>query len=339
MASKVKILKFRDFMGIPVIFYKTMGIEAFATQVNYGVFEAIFQFFIFHLGTWNLILIIIGEIIYLLKSFGSFANFLQITALLPCIGVCVGSVGKIMTVWSKKAQLKPILHQLENMFPRNLVEQEEFQIGTYRKHVPRVIIPCTAVSMLAVWVFNLYEFFESSINYFLKGYFRKLYPYFVWYPFDDQSNIAYPLVYLHQCYAGYVAVGSSLATDLLLCCVINQLRMHFDFISRQFLKMIPKGGRNDVRHMKQLIEHHIRILRISDEVNDVFGLSTLYIFVSSSLIICLTGFQVSAGITNRDLVKYLLFLAYQSVSVFMVCYHGDMIIDSVSNTFSKPRNE
>lgn len=73
--------------------------------------------------------------------------------------------------------------------------------------------------------------------------------------------------------------------------------------------------------------------RITTEVNDVFGLSSLYIFVSSSLIICLTGFQVSAGVTNKDLVKYILFLVYQCSSVFMVSYHGNVLIDSVRNCF------
>ncbi|XP_037910186.1 odorant receptor 85c-like [Hermetia illucens] len=335
MGSQVKTVQFSHFMAVALGLYKTMGIDTFTSQVKYGTLDRFIQVVILHLGTWNLILIIIGEIIYLLKSFGSFENFLQITAVLPCIGLCVGSMGKILTVWNKKTQVKTILSQLEGIFPRNLVEQEKFQVETYRKHITKMIIPLTVVTMFALWVFNLYELFDSSVYYFRNRQFQKVYPYFVWYPFDDQTNVAYPLVYLHQCYAGYVAVGSTLATDLLLCCIINQLRMHFDFISRQIAEIVPKGRPNDVRIVKHLIEHHITILRISDEVNDVFGLSTLYIFVSSSLIICLTGFQVSAGVTDKDLVKYILFLAYELFTVFVVCYHGNYLIDSGMNNLEE----
>lgn len=150
MGSQVKTVQFSHFMAVALGLYKTMGIDTFTSQVKYGTLDRFIQVVILHLGTWNLILIIIGEIIYLLKSFGSFENFLQITAVLPCIGLCVGSMGKILTVWNKKTQVKTILSQLEGIFPRNLVEQEKFQVETYRKHITKMIIPLTVVTMFAL---------------------------------------------------------------------------------------------------------------------------------------------------------------------------------------------
>ncbi|XP_037902560.1 odorant receptor 85b-like isoform X2 [Hermetia illucens] len=104
--------------------------------------------------------------------------------------------------------------------------------------------------------------------------------------------------------------------------------MHFDFISRQLLEMVPRGGPNDMRCLKQLIQHHVTILRFSEETNDVFGISSLCTFLSSSPIICFTGFQVSIGAANRVIGKYILFLIHQSLTVFAVCYHGNIVIDS-----------
>ncbi|CAD7077818.1 unnamed protein product [Hermetia illucens] len=233
MKSQEKSVKFRDFMGIAVVCYESLGIDAFAPQGKRNILGKIFQVFIFVLGTGNLFLAAVLEIVYFTKSFGVFKDIIEITALLPCTIISTAS-----------------------------------------------------------------------------------------------TNWAYPIIYLHQSYAGYVAVGAGIATDLLLCCIITQLQMHFDFISRQLLEMVPRGGPNDMRCLKQLIQHHVTILRFSEETNDVFGISSLCTFLSSSPIICFTGFQVSIGAANRVIGKYILFLIHQSLTVFAVCYHGNIVIDS-----------
>ncbi|CAD7077819.1 unnamed protein product [Hermetia illucens] len=331
MKPQEKIVKFGDFMDIAVVFYKSLGIDALASQGKRNILENIFQVSIFALGTGNLCLAVVLEVVYLIKSFGIFKNILEITALLPCTIISTASVIKIVTLWSKNAQLTAILQQLQDMFPQTFAEQEKFDIECYRKHIRRVILPCALLTMMTGVMFNCYEIFKSIINYIRTGNFEKTYPYFFWYPFDDQTNWVYPVIYLHQFYAGYVTVVANITADLLLCCIITQLQMHFDFILRQLLEMVPRGEPNDMRCLKQLIQHHIMILRLSDEVNDVFGIPNLYTFVFASPIICFTGFQVSIGAANNVFGKYILFLICQLLIVFAVCYHGNIVVDSSLN--------
>lgn len=261
MKSQEKFVQFGDFMGIAVVFYKSLGLDAFAPQEKRSILLKIFQVLVLVLGTGNLFLAIALEVIYFIKSFGVLTNILEITALLPCTIISTASATKILTVWSRNAQLTPILHQLEDMFPSTVAEQEKYDIKSYRKHIRRVVLPCAVLTLMTGAIFSFFEISESTINYFRNGNFEKKYPYFFWYPFDDQTNWVYPILYLHQFYAGFVTVGASIATDLLLCCIVTQFRMHLDFTSRQLLKMVPRGGSNDIRYLKQLIQRHITILR------------------------------------------------------------------------------
>lgn len=78
--------------------------------------------------------------------------------------------------------------------------------------------------------------------------------------------------------------------------------------------------------LKRLLNSNFRV---SEELNSIFSPSILFNFLASSLIICLVGFQATAGVAPLDFFKYLLFLLASLLQILLICYFGNMLIDSV----------
>lgn len=63
-------------------------------------------------------------------------------------------------------------------------------------------------------------------------------------------------------------------------------------------------------------------------LEDVFGDVIFINFFASSLLICLSGFQITA-ITGYDLAKFSLFLLCALIELYMLCYYGEQFIQNV----------
>lgn len=262
MSSPESLTKFQDFTRVALNIFATVGIDPFETLQNHGLLYNFFKWFIFHLGRWNIVYSVFGEFVYLVSSFGRSASFLEITAVAPCIVFCLKVLGKFQTILQNAKPLTHCVRELESIFPQTVEEQNEFCLQKYVKHMRTIIKYYVIFCMSAIWVFNLYEVCFSAFEYyFVSGAFEKDLPFLIWYPFSTENHWVYGAVYFHQSYAGYVAVCVLVGTDYVMCSIIIQIIMHFDYISRQLSNMVPMGDDKDDIHLARLIRHHIRILR------------------------------------------------------------------------------
>lgn len=71
------------------------------------------------------------------------------------------------------------------------------------------------------------------------------------------------------------------------------------------------------------------LLRLTDELDDIFGGSILFNFASSSVIICVVGFLVTTADRIIEVVKYSFTLISSIIQVYIVCLMGDKFIVSV----------
>ncbi|XP_072946334.1 odorant receptor 67c-like [Epargyreus clarus] len=60
----------------------------------------------------------------------------------------------------------------------------------------------------------------------------------------------------------------------------------------------------------------------------IFTKSTLFNFVSSSILICLTGFNVMAIEDSPYVMTFLSFLSSCLLQIFLLCFFGDMLMRS-----------
>lgn len=64
-------------------------------------------------------------------------------------------------------------------------------------------------------------------------------------------------------------------------------------------------------------------------MNEVFGVSLLVNFISSSFIMCFLGFQMTIGVQADTLSMLFMFLFCSLVQILMICNYGQELIVKV----------
>ncbi|XP_036326587.1 odorant receptor 85c-like [Rhagoletis pomonella] len=191
-----------------------------------------------------------------------------------------------------------------------------------------------------------------NVNYKHKHDLEPTAPYNAYYPWDWQHHWSYYVVYLSQSFAGWHAVSAQVALDLLLCATATQLIMHYDHIARTLEKCKPKFAEarentkgphlarvamelrlfdEDKRYIAGVVAYHVEVLRLSDLMNDFFGVSLFINLFTSSAIICFLGFQITVSRELDFTIKLAVFFVVSLMQVFLICHFAQQLIDSSTN--------
>lgn len=68
-------------------------------------------------------------------------------------------------------------------------------------------------------------------------------------------------------------------------------------------------------------------------MNGVFGIPLLLNFLTSSVMVCFVGFQMTLGLSADHTVKLALFLISAVSEIYLICYFSDLLIMSVRGLF------
>lgn len=65
-------------------------------------------------------------------------------------------------------------------------------------------------------------------------------------------------------------------------------------------------------------------------MNSVFGVPLLLNFLTSSVMVCFVGFQMTLGLSADHTVKLALFMISAISEIYLICFFSDWLIESVS---------
>lgn len=261
------IVHFNDFISIPLKFLYSIGVIPFHLLDANNKYPPnsfrIFPLILFVLSFLNLGLLVIGEMIFFVKTFGNFVNFIEETALVLCIGFILLSFVKVITISWKKDQMSRLMTNLERLFPKTKDIQCDYKIEKYLHQTMLLTRIYSIVQMGMIWCFNFYPMSETIIGYVRHRTWKVDFPYYIWYPFNPYAPGFFELNYLSQMWAAYVAAAAILAADVLLCGVVIQICMHFDHLKQKIIELKPtKYNRNiEFARLKQYIKTHNEIIR------------------------------------------------------------------------------
>lgn len=72
------------------------------------------------------------------------------------------------------------------------------------------------------------------------------------------------------------------------------------------------------------------LLSISDVINEVFGVTLLLNFLSSSILVCFVGFQMTLNQSPEIICKLAVYLVAATVEIYLLCFFSDRLINAVS---------
>ncbi|XP_023169726.2 putative odorant receptor 85d [Drosophila hydei] len=316
-------------------FYLSIGMKAYDrdspnTSKPDGHRTVLRCYFIFQMLNLNVVLL--SEIIYVFLAFSSGNNFLEATMNLSFIGFVIIGDLKIRHIWSKRRHITKVVQCFELLHPKTAEKQKEYKLNDYLCSYRRVSIFYFGMHLILIWTYNLYwAVYYLIYDFWLDvRHFEQMLPYFCWTPWDWKGNWSYYVLYISQNIAGQTCLSGQLAADMFMCALVTLLIMHFKRLSEQIEQHVAGvlPANQDLGFLQTSIVYHQRLLGLTKDVNQIFGVSLFCNFTSSIFIICFVIFQMTIGGNLDNMVMLMLFLLCAMVQVFMIGNYAQSLVNS-----------
>ncbi|ALC47755.1 Or85b [Drosophila busckii] len=332
-ADTMPLTKMKNFMQYANFFYKAIGMDTYHEESQTSA-PSFWISVVYWANIINLLAVLSGEMIYVLIAFATGEHIVDAIMVMSYIGFVLVGMSKMIFVWRRKQQLSNIMRELEELFPRGKSAQESYRLSAYLRTSSRISLTFSLMYTVLIWTYNLF----GSVQYLIYDLWLqtrvvgKTLPYIMYTPWQYEDNWSYYLLLFSQNFAGYTSAAGQVATDLQLCAVTMLIIMHFDYLARNIEEHVLVGDwRKDNQFLVKSVRYHNRLLRLSDGINDIFGVPLLLNFLISSFIICFVGFQMTMGVPADLMLKLMLFLVSALSQVYMICYHGQLLVDVSSS--------
>ncbi|XP_068157909.1 odorant receptor 67a-like [Drosophila tropicalis] len=329
--------EFKDFVRLPLFFYHTIGFNPYAEdKKNRGSRSNwLWILFFIHMGVLNFVLAC--EIIF---SFDQFVNGSFVTACetLGYIGFVAVADLKIIAVYFRRATLSNLVNQMESIFPKNQ-EHEQYDVNRYLTRCRLLTKSFSVLYIVLISLYNMVAYFQYVIDRYIQHSpdAERTMPYVPTVPWNwHNSNLGFYGTYLIQTWAACVSSVGHISADLMIFSVEIQVLMHFDYLSKSLLEFPIQaenganidGANRDLSKLQQLIAYHNKILGLTDLINEVFGRPLLLNLLTSSVVVCLVGFQMTIVLSPEQVVKLVLYLISANVEIYLICYFSQLLIEA-----------
>ncbi|XP_043285613.1 uncharacterized protein [Venturia canescens] len=293
--------------------------------VLYNCYTLIITFFI---STF-----IVSEFIDLVSSFDSVEEFAQGSFMLLSI---ITVFGKMMVFLIKRREIIELTNDLVNDVcePRDAAE---IQIQARSKRDARWITSwCSVLFMSTAFLMILQSIIMDLPE-------RKLL-FEGWFPYAyNSTQIVFLFTYFHQAVTLSTGATVNSAFDtlfpgliILTCSQMKILKYRFEaipqIISARKKSSESNGDEDDEKKNRELetqlltdcIRHHVRIFRLADTLNEIFGFVIFLQFSISSLVLCVNVYRASRmKIFSTEFVPIIMYLASLLTQIFIMCYYGN----------------
>lgn len=260
----VKPISFDYFTRIPVKIGNLAGMVLYYTDALKPKSAYRWKNVFFWISYFVLSEVVFFELMFLVKSFGNYKNFLEMTALAPCMGFCLLGLYKMLVIWNNRVKITEIINSLKEIYPKTIEEQEKWNVKLYKDETNTIMYWFVALNFISIIFFNFMAFFVSMFDLFQTGVYRKEFPYFLWYPYDVYTDdfMIFEINYAIQAWAGFLAIIGILSTDLLFCSIVTQLCMQFDILGGQLKEFVPEKTEKDLKFLGECVHRHNVLYRL-----------------------------------------------------------------------------
>ncbi|XP_002053642.3 odorant receptor 85c isoform X2 [Drosophila virilis] len=324
------LAKMDSFLKYANFFYKAVGIEPY-TKRSHPHVGSIWISLVFWANIINLGLAGLGELAYVVIAFATGEHIVEAIMVMSYIGFVLVGMSKMTFVWLEKPALSHIVWELEELFPGNKAAQSAYRLDNYLRSCSRISFTFSMLYSVLIWTYNLFNLMQYFIYelWLQTRIVEETLPYRMYIPWQSTDNWTYYLLLFCENFAGYTSAAGQVSTDLLLCALATQIIMHFDYLSRRIEQQQLSGNwSEDSRFLADIVRYHERLLKLSEQLNKVFGVPLILNLLISSFVLCFVSFQMSVGVEPIMMIKHSLYLISALSQVYLICYHGQLIADA-----------
>ncbi|XP_075985871.1 odorant receptor 67c-like [Anticarsia gemmatalis] len=283
---------------------------------------------------------VVGAFLWFFTGLAQHKGFTELTYVSPCITIsCLGNLKAYYMIVHEKTvdSLLNILRKLEiDQQNRRGTPETEIITATEHNYVNRVMKVLNIFYIILIICFGLNPLMLVLINYLTTNKVELLLPLLIVYPFDPFDLRYYPWVYLKQFWSDIVVILGIFAADFVFYVFCTYLRMQFRLLGYYLQQAVPSDQKTmtlleiEATKLKivDLVKWHQQLISSVAILDTLYTKSTLFNFVSSSLLLCLTGFNVMAINDVAFVISFLCFLMTSLLQIYFLCSFGDLLMES-----------
>lgn len=245
--------------------------------------------------------------------------FMEALACVPNITTIMLIGLKAFITFKRRDDLRMIIKEMAKIFNHQTDTKHKLKacLDEYQSYMRVYAIVFVAILIPVFYPivdYVLYQKTELSVQY--------------WFPIDVFRVETFPVAIIWTDWLAYIMTTHLLATDTLIYAIFTIIAMEFDVLSASFsnFHLIVKHERID--KLKSLVERHDKLLDLSAQLQDIYGLSVLFSFVGSSLIICFVTFHLSIAGSFYDYMLNIPFLLMMGGQILLLCMFGQKLINA-----------
>ncbi|KAM3958422.1 odorant receptor 67c-like [Aphomia sociella] len=283
---------------------------------------------------------IFGAISWFIEGIENGKSLTELTYLFPCTSLSfLASVKSVIHI-NKEDIVNDLIEDMRSLERDKLdrettVVMQEF-IKRELSFLNAVVNLLNILNGMMVVVFTLAPLVLIAANYAKTNEVQLMLPFLDVYPFDPYDIRYWPFVYIKQIWSECIVLLEICASDYLFYTCCTHIRIQFQLLQRFIKSMISsRTGSAKVLYDEEqhrvfvnLVKWHQKLIRCADILEVIYTRSTLFNFLISSVVICLTGFNVSTNPDVAFIVIFLTFLFMGLLQVYFLCFFGDLLMRS-----------
>ncbi|XP_061729085.1 putative odorant receptor 92a [Cydia pomonella] len=277
---------------------------------------------------------VIAEILWIIQGALHGKSLIELTYIVPCTTLCMLANIKTLSLVFNDVKVKQLFEQLRNMENNINIDDEVVKkkiVVDGKKFLRAVIKALRVINTLTLILFSVSPLLFMGLEYKKSGQIELVLPFLIVYPFNPYDIKYWPFVYVHQVWGTYLVLTQVSGTDCLFYTSCTSICTQFRLLQNDIETIIPERNFDEIvfrEEFKKLAVRHDGIMQSVIQLESIYTKSTLFNFVTSSFLICLTGFNVTALGDIGFMLSFFSFLLMSLMQIYLLCFYGDMIMTS-----------
>nr|ALM26214.1 odorant receptor 25 [Athetis dissimilis] len=258
----------------------------------------------------------------------------EVTYMIPCIVLCLSGDVKVYCLLRYMHLVNELINLLRKFLSKAVEVDEELEeeTGKWVKLLFTIFKQLLCLFLIGYLAFAVGPLLIIATHYYTTGEVKLILPFMVIYPFDEFDIRVWPIVYMFQLWAAWVAVFSVYGPDGLLFTSCTFIQIQFLVIENDIKRMVKNDARNSSdtfkKELVQLVNTHRELIRSVELLESISTLSIFFNLMSSSLVICAAGFNLMIMRNLTLVAPFSSFLVFGLVQTYFFCNFGDHIMTS-----------
>ncbi|XP_061705407.1 odorant receptor 67c-like [Cydia pomonella] len=267
-------------------------------------------------------------------------GFLELSYIAPCATICLLSSVKATFFYVHQDVLIEVVKKIKSIHPevddKRIIDEKTIEnkdlndvvqrnVNESNKFLKKLIILDLTICLGVVVAFCLQPISAMGWEYWQTGTYKVTFPFNVKYFFNPYSKAVWPFVYFHLVWSTFIAFFNTFGTDTFFFAFCVYMRMHFRILQRRFQNAV---GEREGSQFVEVVKRHQDLIHLADQVEILYSKSTLFNIVTSSVLICLSAFNVTSVEDMGVVISFMAFLSMSLTQIFLLCYFGDMLMKS-----------